>query len=66
MTENKYHTSVIYINFSNDKTNTNIYVGSTYNYTNRKRSPKSDCNNVKSRKHNLKVYTHIRANKIGL
>ena len=39
-----------------------VYVGSTTNYTNRKRHHKESCFNEKSKNHNLKVYTNIREN----
>ena len=39
-----------------------VYVGSTTNFTNRKRHHKCGCLNEKSKKHNLKVYQMIREN----
>lgn len=39
-----------------------IYIGSTCNFTNRKRHHKSDCNNIKTKRYNYKVYQFIRKN----
>ena len=39
-----------------------VYIGSTTNFTNRKRHHKSNCNNEKSKSFNLKVYINIREN----
>jgi len=42
--------------------NENIYIGSTTNFSQRKRQHKSNCNNEKSKNHNAKVYQNIREN----
>lgn len=39
-----------------------VYVGSTTDFTNRKYTHKSHCNNEKHKNHNLKVYVMIREN----
>ena len=38
------------------------YIGSTENFTTRKRNHKSDCNTITSKRYNLKVYVFIRLN----
>ena len=47
---------------NSDIDNKNIYIGSTTNFRQRKCRHKSDCNNEKSKKYNIKVYTNIRSN----
>jgi hypothetical protein len=55
-----YQNSVIYKLKHND--DTNIYVGSTTNFKNRKNSHKNKCNNEKNKEYNFKVYQYIRDN----
>lgn len=57
-----YSKTAIYKIVCNDPNILNAYVGSTVNMTTRKSSHKSDCNNVSSPKHNLKIYKIIRLN----
>ena len=58
-----YQNSVIYkIKHNEDYDDTNIYVGSTSNFKNRKNCHKSHCNNEKDKHYNLPVYQYIRAN----
>ena len=45
-----------------DPTIKEIYIGSTTNFTQRKRSHKNTCNLPSQNRHNLKVYQYIRAN----
>jgi hypothetical protein len=40
-----------------------FYIGSTFDMKKRKRDHKTDCNNPKSEKYNIKVYKYIRENK---
>jgi predicted GIY-YIG superfamily endonuclease len=53
---------IFYIIKSNDLEKTDIYVGSTFNFLKRKWQHKSDCTNVNSKGHNLKIYVYIREN----
>lgn len=55
-----YENTVIYKIISNDQNINDIYVGSTTDFNIRKRQHKTDCNNVKSKSYNLKVYQIIR------
>lgn len=57
-----YNNTVIYKIVSNDQNINDIYVGSTTDFNKRKRQHKTDCNNVNSKQHNLKVYQIIRQN----
>ena len=58
-----YENSVIYkIKHNEDYDDTNIYVGSTSNFKNRKYQHKTDCNNEKHKIYNLQVYQIIRDN----
>lgn len=55
-----YSNTIIYKLCCTDPTITDIYVGHTTNWTNRKKSHKSLCNNETSKKYNLYVYKFIR------
>jgi len=57
-----YTNTIIYKIVCNDLNITDLYVGSTTDFTNRKYNHKSDCNNEKSKNYNLKIYTFIRNN----
>lgn len=57
-----YSNTIIYKLCCNDPNITDVYVGSTTNWTNRKNEHKSNCNNENSEKYNLQVYTFIRDN----
>ena len=59
----KYENSIIYkIKHNEDYDDTNIYVGSTTNFKNRKNQHKTVCNNEKDKHYNLFVYQFIREN----
>ena len=59
----KYENSVIYkLKHNEDYDDTNIYVGSTTNFKNRKYSHNRRCNNEKDQKYHYIVYKYIRAN----
>lgn len=59
----KYENSVIYkLKHNEDYDDTNIYVGSTTNFKNRKNQHKTSCNNEKDIRYNTPVYKYIRAN----
>ena len=59
----KYENSVIYkIKHNEDYDDTNIYIGSTSNFKNRKYQHKCSCNSEKGKKYNLPVYQYIRDN----
>jgi len=59
----KYENSVIYkIKHNEDYDDTNIYVGSTSNFKNRKNQHKTNCNNVNLIAYNYLVYQYIRDN----
>lgn len=59
----KYENSVIYkLKHNEDYDDTNIYVGSTSNFKNRKNCHKTRCYNEKDKKHNYPIYQYIRAN----
>lgn len=55
-----YSNTIIYKLCCNDPTITDIYVGHTTNWTNRKRHHKCRCNNEKDKNHNIYVYQFIR------
>jgi len=55
---NKYQNGLIYT----IKTDNGLYVGSTCNFTNRKRGHKNSCFNKNNRTYNYKVYKNIREN----
>ena len=57
-----YSKTIIYKIVCNDLSIKECYVGHTINMTKRKCSHKSHCNNMKSEKHNLKIYQIIREN----
>ena len=58
-----YQNSIIYkLKHNLDYDDTNIYVGSTTNFKNRKYSHKTNCNNIKFHKYNYPVYKYIRDN----
>jgi len=55
-----YSKTSIYKICCNDPNITDIYIGSTCNFTKRKYSHKNTCNNESQKSHNLKVYKFIR------
>lgn len=57
-----YSKTVIYKLCCNDPTIEDIYIGSTCNFTNRKRQHKTSCNNPNTIGYNIKVYKFIREN----
>ena len=57
-----YQNIVIYKIVSNDLTITDVYIGSTTDFTKRKYGHKSNCNNINSSKYNFKIYQFIRDN----
>ena len=57
-----YNKTVIYKIFCDDDNITEIYIGSTTDYTRRKSEHKSSCNNTKRRRYNQKLYKTIRDN----
>ena len=57
-----YSDTLIYKLVCRDLTITELYVGSTTNFRQRKAQHKSDCCNEKSKKYDLRVYTFIRGN----
>ena len=57
-----YLKTIIYKFTCLDKTIEYTYVGSTTNFTQRKRQHKSDCNNEKGKKYYFKLYSTIREN----
>ena len=57
-----YQNSCIYKIVCKDTLITDFYVGSTTSFRNRKYTHKSDCNNIKSKNYNSKVYNFIRKN----
>ena len=61
-TPKDFSKAVVYKLCCKDVEITEIYVGSTTNFTQRKKQHKSDCNNVDSRDYNLYVYQFIREN----
>jgi len=58
----KYEESIIYKLCCKDTDITEIYIGSTCNFSRRKSAHKSNCNNINSRNCNLNVYKFIRNN----
>ena len=57
-----YKNALIYKICCNDPNITDIYIGSTTNFYQRKRAHKCNCNNSNSRGYNLHVYKFIRDN----
>jgi hypothetical protein len=57
-----YSNTIIYKIVCNDLLITDVYIGSTTNFVKRKYLHKSDCNNMKGKSFNLKIYVIIRAN----
>jgi hypothetical protein len=57
-----YQKTIIYKICCNDLSITDLYVGSTTNFIQRKYGHKSKCNNEKDKKYNIKVYQNIREN----
>ena len=60
--ENKYKNGVIYKLCCKDPTITDVYVGSTCNFTNRKYQHKHSCNNKNCKAYNFYLYQFIREN----
>ena len=58
----KYINSCIYIIKSKDVNIKKVYIGSTCNFSNRKRVHKSNCNNPNCKEYNYNVYRYIREN----
>jgi hypothetical protein len=58
-----YSKTIIYVIKCKDENVENEYVGSTTNFSRRKREHKSRCNNINSKYHNLKIYQFIRENR---
>jgi hypothetical protein len=57
-----YSNTIIYKIFCKDPLITDVYVGHTTNFVQRKYAHKQTCNNIKSPCYNLKLYTTIRSN----
>ena len=57
-----YTKTIIYKIVCNDLNITDVYVGHTTNFINRKAKHKSDCNNPNSKSYNFKIYNSIRNN----
>jgi hypothetical protein len=57
-----YSKTIIYKIVCNDLNITEVYVGHTTNFINRKAKHKSDCNNPNSKSYNFKIYNTIRQN----
>jgi hypothetical protein len=57
-----YSKAIVYKLCCKDVQITDIYIGSTCNFSKRKNAHKTDCNNEKSEKYNLKLYQFIRQN----
>ena len=57
-----YSKTIIYKIVCNDLNITDVYVGHTTNFINRKAKHKSDCNNPNSKSYNFKIYNTIRNN----
>jgi DNA repair exonuclease SbcCD ATPase subunit len=57
-----YKKTIIYKIVCNDLEITDLYVGHTTNFTDRKRGHKNACSNENSKSYNLKVYKMIREN----
>ncbi len=54
--------TIIYKIVCNDLNITEVYVGHTTNFINRKALHKSNCNNINGKSYNLKIYNTIRNN----
>jgi hypothetical protein len=61
MNINKYANTIIYKIVCNDENITDVYVGHTINFLQRKRQHKSHCSTLTSNHYNLKIYENIRA-----
>jgi hypothetical protein len=57
-----YSKTIIYKIVCNDLSITDLYIGSTTDFTKRKNSHKSRCNNVNSKSYNFNIYQKIRDN----
>ena len=57
-----YSNTIIYKIFCKDTSITDVYVGHTTNFVQRKHSHKQACNNINSPCYNLKLYKTIRDN----
>jgi hypothetical protein len=57
-----YQNTIIYKIVCNDLEITDLYVGHTTSFTDRKRQHKNGCSNENNKKYNLKVYQMIRTN----
>ena len=57
-----YKNSIIYKLCCKNPEITDIYIGSTTNFTRRKHTHKSKCNNINSKNYNYNVYKFIREN----
>ena len=57
-----YSKTIIYKLVCNDVDVTELYVGSTTNFRNRKNEHNNKCHNTNSVKYNYKIYQFIRAN----
>lgn len=62
LTKIDYSKTIIYKIVSNDLNITDVYVGSTTDFTRRKNQHKSSCNNINDKHYNFKLYQFIRAN----
>jgi len=62
LTQIDYSKTIIYKIVSNDLNIKEIYIGSTTDFTRRKHLHKSNCNNINSKKYNIKLYQFIRSN----
>ena len=61
-TDIDYSNTIIYKITCKDKTITDVYVGHTTNFVQRKHAHKQNCINIKSSNHTCKLYQFIRAN----
>ena len=61
-TPTDYSKTIIYKIVCNDLSITDVYIGSTTSYRDRKYHHKSVCNNAKNKGYNQKTYVTIRAN----
>jgi hypothetical protein len=57
-----YSKTIIYKIVCNDLNITDVYVGHTTNFINRKAKHKSNCNNINGKEYNFKIYNTIRDN----
>ncbi len=57
-----YSNTIIYKIVCNDLNITDVYVGHTTNFINRKAKHKSNCNNIDGKAYNYKIYNTIRNN----